>query len=315
MNSNEHWSNYWSQGAITSLSNDFKDNYEGAYRDFWKGSLIEVPEGFNALDIGCGNGALGLLFSELLPNKIGKVTGCDLAEVKLPQNKLNNNVEVFLDSHVNCEKLPYMPDSFDIVVSQYGIEYSCFDLSLREVFRVLRKGGKGIFFMHFESSIICQQAENTLKFIDKMNQLNVIPTVEEFCISLGELKDRNSLQLLKGNKESEIARGKLNKSLNSLMEFDKEEFHLLALPNVIKALRTEYLFIKVKDKLVLINDYSNSLSQQYTRLQDLKEAAIKELRLPNLLSFCEGLGFIVADCNEIKRANGDCLGWAMTLEK
>jgi SAM-dependent methyltransferase len=58
---------------------------------------------------------------------------------------------------VAAEHLPFEAGSFDVVVSQYGLEYAALDQALAEVARVLAPGGMLHWLAHSESSEVVQQ--------------------------------------------------------------------------------------------------------------------------------------------------------------
>ena len=53
-----YWSEYWSQGYLTSFGQDIKKNYTGKLKQSWIGFASELSPQCKILDIGTGNGAL-----------------------------------------------------------------------------------------------------------------------------------------------------------------------------------------------------------------------------------------------------------------
>lgn len=100
--------------------------------------LIELRPGMDALDVGCGPGAL----TEVLAERLGPdhVKGIDpskafvaAARQRLPDVRVVEG---------NAEDLPYADDSFDVVVAQLVVHFMRRPVpALREMSRVARPGG------------------------------------------------------------------------------------------------------------------------------------------------------------------------------
>ena len=52
----KYWSQYWSEGKLTSFGESKADNYPGAIKDSWLSFFKEVGKDDRVLDIGTGNG-------------------------------------------------------------------------------------------------------------------------------------------------------------------------------------------------------------------------------------------------------------------
>ena len=128
----------------------------------WQGWLADLPDGSRILDVATGNGivlahaagaarARGLRF---------ELTGVDLADIDPPRYLRNLDpalrAAVFRGG-VAAEALPFTDGSFDVVVSQYGIEYADLERALAEIARVLVPGGALVWLAHAADSEIARQ--------------------------------------------------------------------------------------------------------------------------------------------------------------
>ena len=106
---------------------------------------LKLLPGENVLDIGCGP---GFMAQELLPivGPAGKVSAIDVNEgaIALARARCvaHSNVEF---QSANVTALPYLDSSFDAVVSTQVYEYvRDLNAALRELYRVLRPGGRAV---------------------------------------------------------------------------------------------------------------------------------------------------------------------------
>lgn len=162
-----HWDRYWSETKrISSFEADGNDfGYPTEVMDFWKEQINTLNEIPTVLDAATGKGAIASYIKNVFDGHAitSVIHGCDLAQIELTslyfepkQEKLLENIH--FDYGIGLEKLPYNDCYFDLVVSQFGFEYSNWELSLPEINRVLKKGGRFIFMAHNTKSIISKNS-------------------------------------------------------------------------------------------------------------------------------------------------------------
>lgn len=153
----QSWSRYWSSGVLHSCPGSFRGNYDGAIAEFWKDAFAALTSAQRVLDVASGNGALPrLLFGLDGGNDCGcRVDAIDLATLAPTWlGELNDaqRSRLHLHSGVLAERLPFSDATFDLVVSQYGIEYADLTAALAEAARVLRpQGGLRLLIHHREA--------------------------------------------------------------------------------------------------------------------------------------------------------------------
>ena len=108
-------------------------------------ALLGDIRGASVLDFGCGNGENTLL----LARRGARVVGLDisdsligLARERLAVNGLPGAAEFVVGS---AHDLPFATGSFDVVFGMAILHHLDLDLAAREVFRVLKDGGRAIF--------------------------------------------------------------------------------------------------------------------------------------------------------------------------
>lgn len=108
-------------------------------------ALGEVHRGEKVLDMGCGAG-LDMILASRLVGAIGQVCGIDLTPEMVEKARSNfarakaHNANAVVAS---SEAVPYDDDTFDVVISNGVLNLSPLkEQSLREMFRVLKPGGR-----------------------------------------------------------------------------------------------------------------------------------------------------------------------------
>lgn len=146
----EAWSRYWATGALHSCAGSFDGNYGGVIGEWWRQVFDALPLGAQVLDLACGNGPLAQL---LLSRRDDPGLCChavDLAPLCPPWAAQEPRVR--FRGSTSIEDLPFGIASFDLVISQYGLEYAALEAAVAEAVRVTRPGGRLCFVMHHADS-------------------------------------------------------------------------------------------------------------------------------------------------------------------
>jgi len=128
--------------------------------------FVELEDGEIVLDLGCGAG-LDLYFYAKAGGADGKVYGLDISEDMVNKAKKNLESVGIKNAEIKCghsDNLPFGDDFFNVVASN-GIYNLSSDKEkvMREVFRVLKPGGRTVFC---EVVLKDQLPENIKKGID-----------------------------------------------------------------------------------------------------------------------------------------------------
>jgi len=143
------WSNYWAAGNLTSLPNDFKHNYDGEIQDFWFRVFARLPNQASILDVCTGNGAVAYLALDYAHknDRNWQITAVDGAEIR--QDKVQEHhsgvaqtgKSIEFISNVLVEDMQLDSNNFDLITSQYGIEYCDWASSAEAINRHLTQNG------------------------------------------------------------------------------------------------------------------------------------------------------------------------------
>lgn len=130
----------------------------------WVEWFRALPDGTRILDVATGNGIVLALASVAAQEASRRfvLTGIDLAPIDPLAHLVHPTPGLraarFL-AGIAAESMPFEDAAFDVVVSQYGLEYAALDPALREVHRVLAPGGRLRWLAHdADSDVVAQNA-------------------------------------------------------------------------------------------------------------------------------------------------------------
>lgn len=146
-------------------------NYDEAVAAGWHAFFASLPQGARLLDLCTGNGAIALIALEA-GRRLGtelRITGVDRAAIDPPRFALKASEDLKLVDFrggVRAEQLPFADSSFDVVVSQYGFEYTNTRRSAAELARVLASGGQVRLLTHAADGKVAASARNAIRDAD-----------------------------------------------------------------------------------------------------------------------------------------------------
>ncbi|MGE0131168.1 MAG: class I SAM-dependent methyltransferase [Blastocatellales bacterium] len=108
-------------------------------------NLLGDVRGKRVLDLGCGNGENTILLVNRGANVCGIDVSSSLIELARRRMEVNGFVEGFNFFTGSAHELPFPDASFDVVFGMASLYQRDLELASREVWRVLRSGGYGIF--------------------------------------------------------------------------------------------------------------------------------------------------------------------------
>ncbi len=185
--------------------------------DFWR---EELDGEFNHIvDLATGNGAVIWIAHEIQRTRTNpaKLTGVDLADID-PLSVLNRSPNeyptVSFIGNTSVDSLPFADRSIDVVVSQYGIEYSDLESTIAETARVLTLSGKMCFIVHDQESVIVKGVRNKLVHCREMIEDRMFHDLTQKLI---EILDRcESALQLQGSADFQALGNQINKKMLQL---------------------------------------------------------------------------------------------------
>lgn len=160
----DHWARYWQSGARHSLPQDFSGNYDREVAEFWKGQFFNVSSGGAVLDICTGTGAIALLATEAFSDSsicILAIDGADieretLAEIWPGRADDLNQIEFVFDCPIEQMDVLGPAGPFDLITSQYGLEYCDLEVAAPRIAQALKVRGRLALITHASSSEMAQ---------------------------------------------------------------------------------------------------------------------------------------------------------------
>ncbi|GAA4818008.1 hypothetical protein GCM10011365_12100 [Marinicella pacifica] len=199
MSKSNHWSEYWKSGVQTSLPSDFKKNYDGEIYAFWEGRVDDLSSGDHVLDVCTGNGAVALIISEiaLQQNKSIKITAIDISEINTEfiQKNVAQKVWSQIDFISHCplaDIAKHVDDKYQLVVSQYGLEYTDLNITAEVIFNLIQFGGELAFISHSVDSDVFKYMQTEQSIYQWLSDIGIISTLSDFIgarISANGLKN------------------------------------------------------------------------------------------------------------------------------
>lgn len=153
------WETYWqgrrdnATGALTGIEHDQE------LARFWAGRLEPLPRSLALLDLACGAGTVLKQASAL---GFTTLTGADVSGSAL--ETLRQTMPEIATCLASVADLPFEDAQFDLVTSQFGLEYAGAEPACQEAARLLRPGGQLIAVIHMHAGAIHAEVSQRAAF-------------------------------------------------------------------------------------------------------------------------------------------------------
>jgi SAM-dependent methyltransferase len=158
-----------------ALNRPFFQKYANPQHDWdWRefgAKLLRNIQGKQLLDYGCGQGEEALYFAlmgaEVTAIDVSPV-GVELTNRRAKHNQVEDRLHAFV---MRCDPTPFPDESFDVVHGFGILHHVGLEIGLREVKRLLRKGGRAIFFEHMGNSEFIERVKNNSHYTENERPL------------------------------------------------------------------------------------------------------------------------------------------------
>ena len=167
------WDKFWQSSNHSQAFSDHGVNHP-TIQTYWQNFFLQISEEgkdtIKLLDLACGNGAL-FDIANTVPSASKQIvfTGIDSSKAATDNLLVKHPKARVINSPLST--LPFDDNSFDVVTSQFGLEYAGLD-NIDEAIRVLADGGSLRLLVHFKGGTIageCQRNLNTLTVLRDSN--------------------------------------------------------------------------------------------------------------------------------------------------
>jgi ubiquinone/menaquinone biosynthesis C-methylase UbiE len=212
------WENYW-QGSQLAGTVGTGGAQDPALEQFWTHHLdqqLPTLDGVQILDVGCGSGAV-IEFAQAVARAKSEnpsITGIDASASAIAY--IRQHYPTVNAACCDAANTSLDSESFDHVVSQFGLEYAGAG-ALAEMARLLRNGGTLTALMHLRDGAIDRECASDKAAISEVLDSGLFPAlVHLFKVSLARRKGQGSrvgfeLADKALNPPVQIVRGVLNK--------------------------------------------------------------------------------------------------------
>jgi SAM-dependent methyltransferase len=129
-----------------------------AIEGFWREAFAAVRPGSRVLEIGCGSADVSLWAAQADRGLIAVAS-----DLHRNIQAVRRHRDVLFVGGARAEALPFADEAFDLVVSNFAVEYAAPDKALPELNRVLRRGGSAALVAHSADSIVTANSRVTLQ--------------------------------------------------------------------------------------------------------------------------------------------------------
>ncbi|MGH8274954.1 MAG: class I SAM-dependent methyltransferase [Gammaproteobacteria bacterium] len=194
------WDQYWRDGRLASCGGEGGAAYQSAITEGWREFFRSLPEESRILDVCTGNGAIARVAEEIaLERGIEfSIDAFDAALIAPPAIAASQESMIHFRSRVSAESLPYENDAFDVVVGQYGLEYTDMARSLPELVRVSAPGGCRLrLVIHAREGVVVGLASRQLADARQVRESGIFEAARTLAESRSDGSSEQTLQTLK----------------------------------------------------------------------------------------------------------------------
>ncbi|MGY6517085.1 MAG: class I SAM-dependent methyltransferase [Lysobacteraceae bacterium] len=308
------WSRYWASGSSHSCPGSFDERYAGAVSAFWHPLIQALPADGRVLDACCGNGPIARMVVEQRPDC--RVDAVDLAAPQpawIADLAEADSGRVRFHGGVDVAGLPFPDACFDLVCSQFGLEYSDLDSALPEVRRVLATRGCLALVAHHAGSVLAQVAADEAGHLAwLLGASGLFDAADAMVDWMAQASTPAGAAALTSNARANADRARLNGVLAAL----SERARVQSTPDVLHETARSVLGVldtargagagSARAELQSLGD---ALADGRLRVDELVAHALDAEAVAGLAAWAQGVGWR-CDAGEL-RDGGRLLGWTL----
>jgi len=193
------WDHYWRDGRLASCGGEGGAGYQSTITEGWRRFFDSLPGGIRILDVCAGNGAVARVAEAVARERgiVFSIEAFDAARLAPPASGAGGASMIHFSSRVSAEDLPYADDSFDVVVGQYGLEYTEMDRSVPELARVSMPGSRVRLMTHAREGVVVEAARRQLEDARRVRGSGIFEAARALAETRADGAPEPELQALK----------------------------------------------------------------------------------------------------------------------
>jgi ubiquinone/menaquinone biosynthesis C-methylase UbiE len=314
-----HWSTFWNDGWITTFGGSKPKNYDGVVREFWREKFLELPRGSRILDIAAGNGAIATIAAQTSDerDKGFFVAATDLAEIHAElvgdEDTKQARKQIEFHSFTPCEKQPFDDDSFNLVTSQFGFEYSNIGETLREVRRLLLPGCRFIAISHHADSVLIKTADMERKiYTHALDGLDLFDASRRYFEALGELTG-DAQELKNAMENAKPLSREVNDKMDEFRQKHGDDERSRYIVGAISYVAQTAKATTLDQRLAALDQAQLDCQLHRARLYDMVTAALDQQKIEELSITAREVGFQSVHCLDLYGDDKALAGWQIHL--
>lgn len=265
------WSDYWQHD---STGGEVFVNAEGerhpALADYWQAVFADLAPRSEVVDLASGAGSI---FAHLPNSHTFKLSAVDIAAEALAV--LSERIPGVNTIVSGLNKVPLDDQSFDAVVSQFGIEYAGLN-AFAEAARLVRPGGKLVALCHIENGYIDSNNQSQLSEAMVVRDSGFIPQ----ALALSRVAYKGNPAALSNAEQAFLPAAQ---AVGQAIERRKQGIHsyLLFGFRELYEKRQQY---DVEDLLNWLNQMAGELDKNIDRLARMRQAALSDADMDSVVN-------------------------------
>jgi ubiquinone/menaquinone biosynthesis C-methylase UbiE len=311
----QSWDAYWRGTGELGAFSSGGVSHPGILA-FWDNFFESVKQDYvnpTLLDIASGNGAVIERAFAIFESQALEVSCVDISESAI--GNIQSRFPAVHGTVADARSLSFDPGSFDLVSSQFGVEYAGLD-AIDEAVRMLAPGGQMALLLHNQVGVIYQECKANLDAISKLQESGFVPLATELF--------RAGFEAVRGADRApyDDAGSKLAPAIQTVEDIMKDygqgiaDDTIVRLYSDVSEIHSSIQQYEPGEVLGWLDNMDRELKTYTGRMSSMCEAAIDE---PSFEKLCNGLsrhncevelaGPLTGPGNDIP------LAWALTAKK
>ncbi|WP_185964414.1 class I SAM-dependent methyltransferase [Aliikangiella marina] len=309
----DSWKAYWDTGATESCLGG-QGGYSGIIKETWLAFFESFEDtSMSLLDVATGSGAIANIALEARKNCKAetKILGIDASSIT-SDRKTTDNVSFELRGDSPVESFQFEENEFNVITSQYGIEYSDWSKAIARISNLLASAGRGLFVCHTQNSFVKQRVQLQLNQAKEIKQSKIFNLAQDFVkvILRGTSDIKSHKAFDNADRRLRSAFTKLNKKLES----DNDNILLAETLKALDMFLAQMNKFGPKVTLERLENAEQALQFNIIRLKDFLDSILSDESQKALIECLKNNQLEIVSIKELEQ-NAHNVGTAIEFKK